>query len=92
MILGKLPNIVTAETTFHSVNSRVLLQLVEQAHTSCRVLRFLVTKSAVVVNEEGAYVTQQEWEDSAIFRLVVDVTPIHENVLSPGVAMEVTEN
>ena len=92
MILGKLADIVATERRLHSVDRRVLLQLIEESHASSGFLRLLVPETRVVVYEEGAQVAVDEWEDAGVLRRVRIVASIHENVFASTMAMEISED
>ena len=68
VILGVLSSIVAAEGGLDGVDGRVVPQLVEEGHAGGGLLRFLVAKARVVVDEEWADVGQNEGEDAGVLR------------------------
>jgi hypothetical protein len=52
----------------------------------------LVAKTGEVVNEEGTNLRHDEWEETSVLGLARNVTAIHEDIFTPTVTMEVTED
>ncbi len=55
-----------------------------------RLLRLMHREPALLKTEEIAYLTQHIWEYTRLVWFLWVVVAVHENVLAPGMAMEIT--
>lgn len=62
MVACELPHVVATEGGLHGVDGWVLLQLIEQSHSSSGIFGFLISKSAIIIDEERTNVRQDEGE------------------------------
>ena len=91
VIASELTHVVTTEGGLHGVDGWMLLQFIEESHTCSGIFRLLISKTAIIIDEEGADVRQDEGEKARVLWLTRHVTSVHEDVLPSAMAMHVTE-
>jgi hypothetical protein len=62
VITSELTHVVTTEGGLHGVDGWMLLQFIEESHTCSGIFRLLISKTAIIIDEERADVRQDEGE------------------------------